>query len=104
MAIQSAGANIIHPSTIWPDQCLMYVRINKHRNYHSVPPFKKEFQSTVSILKSEGLLSDNHTQYYRLFSEELLLQSLDWTKLNSCVKEKIINLDILIIIIYITLK
>ena len=65
-----------------------------NKDYHSTPSFRKEFQSIVSILKSEGLLSDNCTQNYASFNKEPLFQSLNWTKIESYVKEKIINLEL----------
>ena len=106
MAIQSAGANIVQPSTIQrlaksigpvSHVCQQFEKelgMLANKDYHSTPSFRKEFQSIVSILKSEGLLSDNCTQNYASFNKEPLFQSLNWTKIESYVKEKINNLEL----------
>jgi len=65
-----------------------------NKDYHSTPSFRKEFRSIVSILKSEGLLSNNCTCSYASFDKESLFQSLNWIQIESYVKEKIINLDL----------
>ena len=73
MAIRSAGANIVHASAIQrlaksigsvSHICQQFEKelgFLANKDYHSAPSFKKEFNTIVAILKSECLLSGNHT-------------------------------------------
>lgn len=104
MAIRSSGANIVHPSTIQrlarsigpvSHVCQQFEKelgLLANKDYHSTPSFKKEFNTIVSILRSERLLSGNHTNH-RSFHKEPLLLSFNWEKLRCYVKDKIKKLD-----------